>query len=139
MSKLFPREFQKSVTLIASLKLSRLQLDGNASAPATSFVISLGFLNAIITAIYSGKNTVTVPKIRIAVKIRFTFPVFFIITAPPSYLRLSSGIQKLQQSRQKITLHLHSGIQTVRHPYHFCKSNKKWIPYSVPDRLLLKT
>ena len=42
MSKLFPREFQKSVTLIASLKLSRLQLDGNASAPATSFVISLG-------------------------------------------------------------------------------------------------
>ena len=46
-----PRERQKSVTRIASAKLLKLQLDGKPNAPATSFVISEGFLNAMITVI----------------------------------------------------------------------------------------
>ena len=42
-------------------------------------------INAMIAAIYSGKNTVTVPKIRTIVSTRFVFCFSFIITAPPSY------------------------------------------------------
>ena len=84
ISKLFPRECQKSVTFIASVKFEKLHFEGNERAPATSFVISLGFLKAMITAIYSGKNTVKVPNIKTMVSTQFVF-CFFIITAPPSY------------------------------------------------------
>ena len=49
--RLFFKEFQKSVTRIASLKLSRLQLEGRDKIPEILFVISLGCLNAIIIVI----------------------------------------------------------------------------------------
>lgn len=73
ISKLFPRECQKSVTFIASVKFEKLHFEGNERAPATSFVISLGFLKAMITAIYSGKNTVKVPNIKTMVSTQFVF------------------------------------------------------------------
>ena len=71
ISKLFPRECQKSVTFIASVKFEKLHFEGKERAPATSFVISLGFLKAMITAIYSGKNTVKVPNIKTMVSTQF--------------------------------------------------------------------
>ena len=64
ISREFPREFQKSVTFIASVKFEKLQEDGRESAPAISFVISDGFLNAMITAIYNGKKIVIHPRIK---------------------------------------------------------------------------
>lgn len=64
--RLFPNVCQKSVILIASTKLSRFQLDGSDNAPEISFVISDGFLNAMITVIYNGNNTVRVPSTRSA-------------------------------------------------------------------------
>ena len=64
ISREFPREFQKSVTFIASVKFEKLQEDGRESAPAISFVISDGFLKAITTAIYNGKKIVTHPRIK---------------------------------------------------------------------------
>lgn len=71
ITKLFARALQKLVTLIASAKLSKLQLLGSDSAPATSFVISEGFLKAMITVIYSGKRTVRQPNISTMVKNQF--------------------------------------------------------------------
>ena len=62
--KLFPSECQKSVTLIASVKLLKLKAEGRDSAPAMSLVISEGCLKAMITAMYSGKKMVTHPMIR---------------------------------------------------------------------------
>lgn len=64
ISKLFPRECQKSVTFIASVKFEKLHFEGNERAPATSFVISLGFLKAMITAIYSGKIRLRFPILK---------------------------------------------------------------------------
>ena len=80
------KECQKSVTSMALLKLLKLNFSGSVSEPATSLVISLGFLKAIINAIYKGKNTVIVPKISTPVNSQFVFPIFFIIVAPPFYL-----------------------------------------------------
>ena len=51
ISKLFLREFQKSVTFIASLKLLRLKLSGKDKIPEMLLVISLGCLNAITIVI----------------------------------------------------------------------------------------
>src|SRR5699024_2564029 len=97
--RLFPREFQKSVTRIASAKLLKLQDFGSASAPIISLVISDGCLKAITTVIYSGKNTVRQPRINKMVIGQFTFsPCFifvFIITVPPFYLSTSTVKQIL--------------------------------------------
>ena len=60
--KLLKSDRQKSVTLMASRKLSRLQVCGKDNKPITSLVISLGCLKAIITVIYSGKSTVNSPS-----------------------------------------------------------------------------
>ena len=87
---LFPREFQKSVTSIASAKLEKLQDAGSPRAPAMSLVISEGCLNAMMIVIYSGKKIVRQPMISKIVTSQLVcavclFPFLFIITAPPSY------------------------------------------------------
>ena len=51
ITKLFFRECQKSVTSMASLKLSRLHVLGRDKIPLMLVVISDGCLNAITTVI----------------------------------------------------------------------------------------
>ena len=85
--RLFFSEFQKSVTRIASLKLSRLQVFGSDRIPLTLFVISDGCLNAMTSVMYSGKTIAESPKISTTIAVQFVFFVIpsFIIAAPPSY------------------------------------------------------
>ena len=87
ISRLFPSEFQKSVTFIASAKLLRLKCFGSDNIPAISFVISEGFFSAMTTVIYNGNMTVITPAIKRIVTGQFilSFPTFFITTVPPSY------------------------------------------------------
>ncbi len=88
ITTLFFSEFQKSVTRIASLKLSRLHVLGRDKIPLTLFVISAGCLNAIIIVMYSGNAIAERPKISTTIAVQFVFFFIissFIITAPPSY------------------------------------------------------
>ncbi len=93
---LLRREFQKSVTSIASLKLLRLHALGNDKMPLMLFVISEGCLNAMTIVIYSGKMIVERPSIKstIAVLFGLTAVVVFFITAPPLTRKISSAQQK---------------------------------------------
>ena len=96
ISKLFLKERQKSVTSIASLKLSRLQVLGRDKIPLMLFVISEGCLKAMITVIYSGKIIVERPRINSTMTVLFalTAVVVFFITAPPLNRKISSAQQK---------------------------------------------
>ncbi len=58
ISRLFCRECQKSVTLMASRKLSRLQVLGRDRMPLMLLVISEGCLKAITMVMYSGNTMV---------------------------------------------------------------------------------
>ena len=85
--KLLPSECQKFVTRIASEKLLKFHVLGNESAPAMSFVISVGLLNAIMTVMYNGNNTVRQPRNSSTVRSTLVPPILcvFFIAVPPSY------------------------------------------------------
>ena len=87
ISKLLPKERQKSVTSIASLKLFRLHDCGKDKMPLMLFVISEGCLNAITIVKYSGKIIVESPSINKTIATLFVciLAFFFVIAAPPSF------------------------------------------------------
>ena len=85
ISKLFPRVCQKFVTH-GFFEVVQFQLLGNANAPATSFVISLGLLNAMIMVIYSGKRIVKQPKNNKTVTSTLEPPIFVFSHSCSSFL-----------------------------------------------------
>ena len=92
ISRLFLKEFQKSVTFIASLKFSKLHAFGSDKIPLILFVISEGCLNAIVIVIYNGNAIADNPRIKKIITGQFAFS--FIIAAPPLNLLFSSVSQK---------------------------------------------
>ena len=99
MKRLLPREFQKSVTRIASRKFSRLQELGSDKIPEILLVISDGCLNAMTTVRYNGNAMVISPNTKKIMAGLFVFVFAPIITAPPFSLILSSASLKLQRSQ----------------------------------------
>ncbi len=99
ISRLFFKEFQKSVTSIASLKFCRLHTLGSDRIPLMLLVISEGCLNAITTVIYRGKIIVESPRISSTKTVLFDFPTVDVcfITAPPLNWKISSAQQRSLQ------------------------------------------